>query len=362
MPQILQGQIKAFFAFDIGYAISLEKVAQLFISSPKQPLSQKKQTPTYLQYTQPPHVISLGQAPFLFPEPGEIEATLFDFGAVSLAYRWTLADVSLDILPSISQQLFEQKLEAHAIEQVQALIRRIHSAIVRAELSPLVEDYYVFILESLDKPLKGERLLRQHHTVLAQTLQFDTELLSQNQRNNALANAISYYERDMVVIDWNASIIYDSEYIDTLNVLELLNIELLEARYMDAQLDQRIKNYETLNQSQPVWYMPLSIPHRQTIQELAELRIESAVLAERVDNALKLIGDLYLARIYSAASEQFHMPAWDASISRKLDIIGNLYQVLTDRVNSTQTQLMELIIILLILIEIVLSLTHSGHV
>ena len=75
-----------------------------------------------------------------------------------------------------------------------------------------------------------------------------------------------------------------------------------------------------------------------------------------MDNCLKLIGDLYLARVYSAASEQFHMPTWDASISRKLDIIDNLYQILTDRVNSAQAQTLELIIILLILIEIFLSL------
>ena len=106
--------------------------------------------------------------------------------------------------------------------------------------------------------------------------------------------------------------------------------------------------------------MPLSIPYRHAINELAELRIESSVLAERVDNALKLIGDLYLARVYSAASEQFHMPTWDASISRKLDIIGNLYQLLTDRVNSSQAQMLELIIIILIVIEIFLSLSHGS--
>ena len=361
--EIQQGQLVAFFAFDIGYEVSLEMVSRLLASNPKQPLSRKKQNPNYLQYTQVPHVLSLGESQVFDHWPGEIEATIFGFGAVSIAYRWALSrqngPLGFSELPGISKRIYDCHLEHHAREQVQALMDRIRPAITRPELSDLVEDYYVFILERFSEPLTAEALLKTQADTLAQVLQFDTDHLSEAQRREALAKAISYYDRDVVLIDWNASIIYDADYTDTLNVLELLNVELLEARYLDALLDKRIKNYEGLSQRQPAWVMPLSIPFRQSINELAELRIESAVLAERVDNSLKLIGDLYLARVYSAASEQFYMPTWDASISRKLDIIGNLYQLLTDRVNSYQAQMLEVIIIVLILIEIFLSLYHG---
>lgn len=361
--KILQGQVVAFFAFDIGYEVSLEHVGRILASNPKQPLTRKKQNPNYLQYTQVPHVHSLGEARVFDHWPCEVEATIFGFGAVSIAYRWTLPvdgqAVPLETLPSLSQQLYECNLEGHAHEQVRNLIQRIKPAITRPELSDLVEDYYVFIVERFSEPLQSEALLQAHGATLAQVMQFDTQSLSDTQRREALTKSISYYDRDVVLIDWNATFIYDTDFTDTLNVLELLNVELLEARYMDAQLDKRIKNYEGLSQKQPAWVMPLSIPFRQSINELAELRIESAVLAERVDNSLKLIGDLYLARVYSAASEQFYMPTWDASISRKLDIIGNLYQLLTDRVNSYQAQMLEIIIIVLILIEIFLSLYNN---
>lgn len=360
--QVLRGQIRVFFAFDIGYEVSLKEVGRLLASSPKEPLSRKKQTPNYMQYTQRPQVFSLGDAPAFFGWTGEIEATIFDFGAVSLAYRWTLPQQEegrrLVDIPDLSQKIYNLNLEAHARSQIRDLAYRIRPAVSRPELSDLVEDYYVFILERLSEPLKAKSLLESHSAALAQILQCDTEPLSQAQQSQALSSVISYYERDMVLIDWNVSIIYDADYADTLHVLELLNVELLEARYMDSQLDQRIAHCATLSQKQPDWVMPLSIPYRQALNELAELRIESAVLAERVDNALKLIGDLYLARVYSAVSEQFHMPAWDASISRKLDIIGDMYQLLTDRVNSHQAQMLEIIIIVLILIEILLSLLH----
>ncbi len=363
-PRIQQGQVLAFFAFDIGYEVSLEAVGRLLDSNPKQPLTRKKRTPNYLQYTQAPHVHALGETQVM-PDygSGDMQATIFDFGAVSIAYRWSLPEgessLTLDQLPQASKQIYDVALEPHARGQVELLIQQILPAIVRPELSDLVEDYFVFILERvepLDQPFNADTLLSQQAEVLAQVLHFDTEKLSEHQRKEALSRAISYYERDLVLIDWNAAIIFDTDYTDTLNVLELLNVELLEARYMDAQLDKRIKNYEGISQKQPAWFMPLSIPYRQSINELAELRLESSVLAERVDNALKLIGDLYLARVYSAASERFYLPTWDASISRKLDIIANLYQVLTDRVNSSQAQMLEIIIILLILIEIFLNL------
>lgn len=362
--QIARGQVIAYFAFDVGYEVSLEQVRALLDSFPAQPLSRKKQTPTYLQYTQAPQVLYLGEAELLGTFPGQIHATVFDFGAVSIAYRWQLTDeikaFPLKQLPELSKELYERNLELGARHQVEALVEKIKPAITRPEISDLVEDYYVFTIEHFDQSIKAQDLLEYCPATLAKTLQFDTEELSLKQQQDALSHAISYYEKDLVLTDWNAAIVYDSDYTDTLSVLELLNAELLEARYMDAQLDKRIKNYEGLIQkAQPTrWHLPLTIPYRQAISELAELRIESAVLTERVDNALKLIGDLYLARIHAAVSEQFYMPAWDASISRKLEIINNLYQMLTDRVNTAQAQTLELIIILLIGLEIFLNLLH----
>jgi hypothetical protein len=106
-PQILQGYLLAFFAFDIGYEVSLEEVGRLLASNPIQPLSRKKRTPNYLQYTHAPHVHALGETQvFDGYGPCEMQATIFDFGAVSIAYRWPFPAnqqaLNLDQLPIIS--------------------------------------------------------------------------------------------------------------------------------------------------------------------------------------------------------------------------------------------------------------------
>jgi hypothetical protein len=177
-----------------------------------------------------------------------------------------------------------------------------------------------------------------------------------DQQEEALNQRLSYYENDLVVVDWNAALLYDRDYRDTVNVLELLNVELLEARYIDAQLDRRIGDYKGPSLKHRDWLVPLRTPNRKAIQALAELRLESLLQAERVDNALKLIGDLYLARVHAAAAKRLYLQDWENAISRKLDIIANLYQLLTDRVRTAQSQTLELIIIALILAEILMAI------
>jgi len=358
MARIVQGQVVALFAFDVGYEVSLEKLSAMLVTTPVQPLSRKKQTPTYLQYTRPPQILSLGLAAGHFAVAGNIQATIFDFGAVSIAYRWPIGhgnEASLEGLPRISHDLFNLDLGGHAREQAEALMKKIEPAIFRPRLADLVEDYYLFIIEKLDQPMSAEELLSGNRGLLARTLRFETADLSRSQQDEALAQAISYYENDLALVDWNSAIIYDRDYEDTANVLELINVELLEARYIDQQLDRKINDYGALVRSRIEWPIPLRTPYKQAIQDLAELRVESSLVNERVENALKLVGDLYLARLHSAAAVRFYLHEWDRIISRKLEIISDFYQVLNDRVHTMQSQALEVIIVILILVELVLA-------
>lgn len=357
MTRILQGQVVAMFAFDVGYEVSLERLSAMMATTPIQPLSRKKQTPTYLQYTKPPQILHLGLATGHFASPGSIQATVFDFGAVSISYRWNLTAteaVSLDELPQLSHDLYGLNLEAHAKEQVEALMLKIEGAIVRPRLAELMEDYYLFIVEKLNEPLTAEELIAKHHAELAQTLRFEKQKLSPMQQDEALAQRISYYEHDVTLVDWNAAVIYDPDYEDTANVLELLNVELLEARYIDRQLDKRIAEYGSLVRKRIEWPIPLRTPYRKAVEDLAELKLEYALLAERVENALKLVGDLFLARLHSAAAKRFYLQEWETTISRKLEIISDFYDLTNDRLHTAQSQALEVIIVVLILVELIL--------
>jgi uncharacterized Rmd1/YagE family protein len=89
---------------------------------------------------------------------------------------------------------------------------------------------------------------------------------------------------------------------------------------------------------------------------VAQVQADAAVLFEGVDNALKLLGDQYLARLYHVVSTRFHLPAWDAAIERKLRVLDSIHEKLATRANTRRFELLEVIVIVLILIEILMPL------
>jgi len=276
-----------------------------------------------------------------------------------MAYTWTLGKelpTLLSELPTISQSLYQLNLVRNAREQVRSLVDRIKPAISKPNLSSIVEDYYLFVIERLGKSLRADELLTKYRSVLAQTLRFETASLSVEQQDDALRQKLSYYEKDLLLIDWNAAVVYDQDYDDAVNVLELLNVELLEARYIDTELDRRIQEHANLAQGAMSWPIPLRTPLRKAMQELGELRIESSLLSERLGNSLKLIGDLYLARVYSSGAERFYLKQWQKIISDKLDTIDSFYELVTDRIRTAQSQTLELAVIVLIMVELFLAL------
>jgi hypothetical protein len=93
--------------------------------------------------------------------------------------------------------------------------------------------------------------------------------------------------------------------------------------------------------------------------ELQAQVADSTELVERVENALKVTDDVYLARVYSAALEIFRARAWRAGIDRKLAIVRETYGMLNAEAQAARSEAMELAIVLLILAELTLGLLRG---
>ena len=79
---------------------------------------------------------------------------------------------------------------------------------------------------------------------------------------------------------------------------------------------------------------------------------------QKVDNALQVTEDVYLARIYTSALDLFRVRTVSAAVNRKLAIIRDTYAALYDEASSSRAGLMEFLILLLIAVEIVLALVR----
>ena len=98
--------------------------------------------------------------------------------------------------------------------------------------------------------------------------------------------------------------------------------------------------------------------HARPLRELGELKVEANGLFERNGNALKLVGDPYLARAYRLVAKRLYLETWIENIQRKLEVAEGVYQVVSDQASSFRTQFLELTVVLLILIEIILAFFH----
>jgi hypothetical protein len=348
-----RGTCHLLFAYDVGWSIDLS-AAEKRISAFKErsSIKHKPRAPQYLQFQPPPLRVRQEAAPLAVggrETDGAVELMLYDFGALSVSYRIPF-EGELSKLPDLSEELYENpRLLAEARRSAEELVGLLGTAVERAHISDHVEDYVVYHLES---PFPGDDLALLH--TLAQILRSERGSLSEQEVGEATSHRISFGPDDAAFIDWNAAILFGQEMEDVMAVLAFANVELLESRMLDRQLDLALDQaYGAL--SRKPWPR-LRLPRRFQSESarIAQLQVDSAVFFERVNNTLKLIGDQYLARVYRLASRRFHFEAWDAAILRKLETLDSIYGKMSDQAAARRMEVLEWIIIALIAISIVI--------
>ena len=360
---IIQGTCFAFFAYDIGLSVNLSDAEQrIEAETERGRLRHKKRAPQYFEYRPAP--LRLVQEGSVFHVGGyqaspTVEVMVYDFGAITITYRFPL-DGPFDRLLDLSESLYEnERLWADSRARVEQLVHTLRPAIERPAIAHDVEDYIMFSIESYDAAQEAP-LWKSQETVLAHLLRTDRSPFSEEEVADAVSCRISFSPDDAAVIDWHSAVLFGREMDDVRAVLEFANVELLEMRILDEQLDQALdQGYDALSNKPPLLSLPGS--HEKDTMRIAQLQVDSALLFERVTNTLKLLGDQYLARVYRLASHRFHLEEWDASIMRKLQTLESIYEKMSDRAGTRRMELLEWIIIVLIALSIVLPFVPLGH-
>jgi hypothetical protein len=173
----------------------------------------------------------------------------------------------------------------------------------------------------------------------------------------ALRLHLCYGPDDVFVPDWAAAVLVDRDCDQTLEIVEFANLQLLELRFIDNRLDDRLAAAARLIHPLTRTWLPVWRTHARPLRALGDLKIEANDLFERTGNVLKLVGDQYLARVYRLLAERFHLDSWGQSIERKLDVVESIFRVLAEQASTYREELLELTIILLIALDIVLVLS-----
>lgn len=360
MPPLIQsGVCYVIFAYDAARAVDLDTADRRVQETTQRPsIRHKRRTPSYFEYQPPPLRVSRDAKPFTicsYATGPSLDLMVYDFGAVAVIYAVPI-EGPFDNLLALSEELYDnESLLADSRLQVNQFLQLIGDAATQPHLSPVVEDYVIFHIESFAEAVEPNRFCAEHGRQIAQILRAESQALSDQEVDDALAARNSYSVQDITIIDWNAALVLDRDGDDVRAVLEFANVELLEMRYLDQKLDRALdETYEQLSRRAAGLRGMLGYSGAD-LRRVAELQVDNAALFEGVNNTLKLLGDQYLARVYRLVNRRFHIDDWDASILRKLQTLESIYEKISDQASNRRMEILEWVIIILIAFSIALE-------
>ena len=357
-----KGEVVYIYAFDVAYEMVRQPVRELL----GQPVAQfvvdsSKRSPRHLFFYRP-QMVRLPPLERIGPSgPVRVERVvkLLPVGAISITMRVPFEVEHIEDLVGYHDLQFTNGSLHDEVRNLAEEVRRELNPYYVRPIPQLAYDeaYTVFCVES---PLIGEdgaalnveMWWRANRRAVASLLtqEPDIDHLSRQEADESTGRYLSYYEHDLVVVDWDAALILDERqnFDETLYVMELANLQLAELEAYDRILDNSLERaYRDLT-SRPMR------GRANILRELRELRIDLARFSDELSNITKFFGDWHLARIYENISARFHLTEWHKTLDGKLKTLADLYQLLNhDRINRWML-ILEVTIVLLFVIDLVI--------
>ncbi len=348
----ISGSVIMLIQFDVCEEIRLDRLREILVAATvTQPLL-KHPTPSYIRYQRPPVVESIEP---LVLEGGERlsgEIKYYDYGVVSVVFHLPFSGAWDALINIASHWVWDVDLTRHAAGIVQSKIERAQPALIKRYPEFLSEDYFIFHLREITGHPSANDLIRLHGGHLAQIVRGDTLPLSDGECQEVLQSRISYYPDDLVVIGWNAAVVYDSVTgaETAIQLLEYANSQLLEFRHYDDLLSKELDTvYDSLEVGTGIlgrWRMARSATRLYTVL------LEVMELTEHADNAIKFLSDMFAARLYRLAALKVGVPDYKNLVTQKIDTAENLYRFMVDQFNQSRAFFLESAVVIILVIEL----------
>ena len=356
------GEVVYFYAFDVAYEMERRPIVTL-LGQPvvEFALDISKRAPRQHTFYRPNTVRLPAMERISATGPLRLEriVKILPVGAISITIRVPFTVKSLDELTNYHDLRFGDG--TYLYDEVRCL-----AAEVRKELEPVFvrpveglrdeEAYTVFCLKAPPSAggVRCEDWLKQHRREVAALLTEETDhgRLSDQEVEESTGKWLSYYEHDLIVIDWDAALVIDEPryFEETLYLIEMANLQLAELEAYDRLLDGAVeRSYRDIGAKKWGTFKTIGIP-----RDLRELRIDLARLSDELLNITKFFGDWHMARIYQALSDRFHLEEWHRTIDDKLKTLDDLYQLLRSEQNNRWMLILELSIVVLFVVDLVM--------
>ncbi|GLQ91177.1 hypothetical protein [Dyella acidisoli] len=369
-PTVRSAAIIAMHLIDIADAIDLSNVELLWDQQRPSTSVRSKLGST------PPKAVAFGVPPVLLKlDPlelllrgqmyqADVTARLYDFGAVAFSVRipvascnWGAFSQRVNAVDALLGPGADSLIWGQLLQQVRAALL---PALSKPTTASLHEDYLLGIVHAFEETVPANTMHEQID--LVPLLSGEQRTLSEQARRDLLQHRFSYYLDDLVVLTWDRAFIYEPRGdSDVADILEVANAQLLEMRFYDELLDAELpRMYDMVEAAHHAGNPLASRRFADLARKLYTLVAEVTEITEKVDNALQVTEDVYLARVYAAALDLFRVSRVSDAVDRKLAIIRDTYAALYEEASGKRAELLELAIIVLIVVEIVIAILRHA--
>lgn len=362
----MRGEVIYFYAYDIAYEANLAEIEKKMLGAAERfQLGRLRDAPREFPVYRPLSIqmeetrLATASGPVTFTT----SIKLFALGAISVKVRMPVTCEGIMDLLAFRNLRFTDGTTLDG--RVQEIAQRLFENWKPQLDTPVaaLEEAEVYTVFCLSTPVAGadasepmERWLQRNEREVAALLggEADASRLSGQEVQETLKYRYSYYQNDLAVVDWDTALLVDTPegYHDTLYVLEVANLQLEELKVYDAKLDQVLdKAYDDVE----VVARPLAFRARQRVlDELREIKMDLAKVADELSNITKFFGDWHLARIYMGCAARFHLSEWEGNVSQKLRALDGLYTMLQQDSTNRVMLMLEAGIVALFVIDLII--------
>ena len=238
-PSIREGAFHAYFVYDVADTIDLGRLGSVAGEGvSRAPLQLRREASSgFIEFPVPPIVARLA------PAPGgvTVRAKIFDYGVVSVRLSLPFAGTWSAFAAFTRRLRNDDQLQSLARTALEGLLAEIAPALEEPH-APLVEDYFVFAVESFAAPVAAAQLLGDYSEALASLVACEERPLMPAEATEALRVRFAYFDDDLAVVQWDTAFVFDRREAAqaVLDILEFANTQLVELRTYDELLDKEL--------------------------------------------------------------------------------------------------------------------------
>lgn len=342
---LFAGNILLFYSYDIGEEVDLAEIKRKDLLPVRtvslSPYFKNYHTPLFFQM--PKDVDGIGDSDC-------ISSKVHHFGVISFIYRIpfkaSFEELERNLIHTC--ELYNKKNEQDA--------KFVYDRILQTIRNPKffsLKNFY-FVIQMNLQQTTPDTFIEKYGSKIASLLRLETQNLSEYQKDDILSYTTGYYGQDFIIIDSQASFVYDDEYFELLEFFESAAIQKLELQYYDRTLNEKLNYFYKQGSFKLPRRAYVPIIGRWTdlpISSLAKIRVDISVIIEQLQNSINMVGDPYYSRLYSMLINKLSLQEWKDSINRKLKIVNDIYTIYQDHLDMVHQEILTLVIIVLIAYE-----------